>query len=218
MRVNVSGKQFIFPRSCACCGAFPTTTLGLAGSEKNKRARTRGWVWDVPYCSAFKRHVRTVDYLLISLLGSLALAFLVGVAAGLTFGDWRSGVGAAACLLVAFASAGWLAYRLIRHKASVNCCSMTRAAAYLGSVGRCHSFDFKSGFYATDFVRANHRKLVNVGPQIVSIHRGTSLESTKCRGASYGIAKDRWYALLGIDARVKGYNDPNALAMRGYRL
>ncbi len=114
-----------------------------------------------------------MDYLLISILGAVALAFLGGVGAGLTYDRWQFGTAVAGGLMLSSASAGWLAYRLIRRKASVNCYLMTRAATYLGSVGPCHTFDLKSGFYAADFVRANHRKLVNVSPRVASILRGT---------------------------------------------
>ena len=51
MRVSVSGKQFKFPRTCACCGSYPLTSLSVSGAEKNQRARTKGWAWEVPYCT-----------------------------------------------------------------------------------------------------------------------------------------------------------------------
>jgi hypothetical protein len=39
MQVSVSGRQFVFPRSCACCGRFPLTHLTVGGTEKNRLAR-----------------------------------------------------------------------------------------------------------------------------------------------------------------------------------
>ncbi|MHB8636078.1 MAG: hypothetical protein ACYC96_06365 [Fimbriimonadaceae bacterium] len=173
MRVSVSGKQFVFPRSCACCGAFPTTTLAVSGAEKNRRARTRGWVWDIPYCWKCRQHIRALDYLRGGLLIAASLACLAGVAVALADRSWIFGLAVWALALAALGSAGFLTYLLIRRRATVNCCQMGRSVIYLGSDGPCHSFDSKSTFYAADFVRANHRKLVNASVRVASILRNT---------------------------------------------
>lgn len=173
MKVSVSGKQFVFPRTCACCGAFATTTLAVAGTERNKRARTRGWTWDIPYCQGCKRHIRLFDYLLIASLTLLALSCLLGAYVATNYGSWQLGLAVSTLLVTAIALADWLAIKLIRRASPRNCYLVGRAVHYLGSDGSCHSFDLKSPFYANDFVLANHHKVVNASVRVASILRST---------------------------------------------
>ena len=173
MKVSVSGKQFVFPRSCACCGAFPTTTLGVSGTERNKRARTKGWTWEIPYCQPCKRHVQRLDYLLLSSLGLIAFSCLTGAVVGTMSGQWQFSVFVTTLLLAAIALADWFTLKLIRRNCPLNCFLTGRAVVYLGSNGACHTFDLKSDFYATDFVGANHLKIVNASVRVASILRNT---------------------------------------------
>lgn len=173
MRISVSGKQFVFPRSCACCGAYPTNFIQVSGSELNKKARTRGWVWDIPYCSACRQHVRWYDRLVLAYFIGLAIACVSGAVAMFLFKRLTAAVEVMAPLLLADHIALWAAVRLLRQRNSQNCCLMGLAARYLGSNSSCHTFDLRSYWYAAEFVRANHRKLVNVTPRIASILRGT---------------------------------------------
>ncbi len=76
-------------------------------------------------------------------------------------------------LIAGIASADWLAVKLIRRASPRNCYFVGRAVHYLGSDGSCHSFDPKSPFYASDFVLANHHKIVNASVQVALILRGT---------------------------------------------
>ncbi len=173
MRVSVSGKQFVFPRSCACCGAYPLTTLRVQGTERNKRARTKGWSWDVPYCVGCKRHIRL--YEILRLTGSSLVAMLlltVAVFVAYTGQYLLAGFGAAGPLLVLGVLFSMLLKRL-RSKSDDNCRGLDRAVVYLGSDGSCHSFEIKSHYYAAEFVKANHRKVVNASPQVMSILRNT---------------------------------------------
>lgn len=174
MRVSVSGKQFAFPRSCVCCGAYPLTHLSVSGAEKNRKARTQGWTWDVPYCVACKGHVLWAERILLFSLLLDAVAFLSGFATAVMTGRWALGLELLAFLLVVSSLLGWVLWQYVRGQRPDNCRGMARAMIYLGSNGPCHSFEIRSGFYAAEFVRANHRKLVNASPQIVSILRGTS--------------------------------------------
>ena len=173
MRVSVSGKQFVFPRSCACCGAFATTTLAVMGTERNKRARTKGWTWDIPYCRACKRHIRLFDYLLIASLSLLALASVLGAVIATIYGSWQLGIAVCTLLIAGIGSVDWLMIRLIRRASPRNCYMIARAVDYLGSDGSCHTFDLKSRFYAVEFVLANHHKVVNASVQVASILKGT---------------------------------------------
>jgi len=169
MRVSLSGKQFVFPRECACCGSYPLTSISVSGTEKNRRARTKGWVWEIPYCQNCKRHVRLADGILMTGLGLLALSF---VSSALVTAASRSlGSGVLTLTLSASSSllTGLIGWLIARRRQNPNCCGLTRAALYIGSAGSCHTFDFKSGFYAAEFVRANHRKIVNASLTVASI-------------------------------------------------
>lgn len=169
MRVEVSGKQFAFPRVCACCGRFPGTRLTLSGPERNRKSQTSGWVWDVPYCKVCADHVKATDTILLAGLGLITasgiLAF-IGFALGLAW-QW-----CLAGLLGFTALISLLATFILKCKelrGYSQCASQTRAIKYLGSSGSCHSFDIRSRDYCTEFVRANRLKLVNASSSIGSI-------------------------------------------------
>ncbi len=174
MRVSVSGKQFVFPRSCACCGAYPLTELTVIGAEKNRRARTQGWTWEIPHCLKCKKHVKATEILFLVTLALTALTVIAGFVVGLITHYWTFGLATGAVTLFTVSIASWIAWRILRAKCSENCWGLTRSVIYLGSSGSCHSFDIKSGFYASDFVLANHHKVVNASPKVASILRNTS--------------------------------------------
>lgn len=168
MRIEVAGKQFVFPRECACCGGFPETTITHSGTERNRNSRTRGWAWDVPYCQECRRHVARTDR-----------AFIVGLSIAALFGfcsllyailiDMRLGFGffAGSVLLTTFVTA----LLIPRIRSGATCCTVSRALIYLGSSGNIHSFDFKSPHYARAFVRANRLKLVNAATVVSQMVR-----------------------------------------------
>ncbi len=169
----MSGKQFIFPRSCACCGAYPLTQLSVSGTERNKLSRTQGWLWEIPYCVQCRNHVKTTDRILVAYISLIGLAGLIGTGMSLFGPDRVVGVWLAVSLGVTSTSTlGWV-LRRTRRKCSPNCLGLTRSVLYLGSVGTVHSFDIKSKFYAVEFVRSNHLKIVNASPQVASILRNT---------------------------------------------
>lgn len=172
MRVDVSGKQFAFPRECACCGRFPGTRLTISGTERNRNSRTRGWAWDIPYCHQCLTHVLLADRILIGALGIVALGG-IGAFAGLA-----SGLAWSVCLvffllLASLTSAVTsLTFRGLKQSRFSGCTSLTRSVRYLGSSGSWHSFDFRSQAYLSGFVRANRMKLVNASASISSMLRG----------------------------------------------
>ncbi len=169
MRVSVSGKQFVFPRICACCGAFPVTKLSVIGREANRRAQTRGWAWDIPYCKACKRHILLSEStLLISLIlvaiGGMGcvLMYFLGFSFPVTIS--MTGIALVSCALI-----GYGLLKLVWSKSPPMCQGRFRAITYAGSAGTCHSFDIKSRRYATDFIKANRFKLVNASTMVASI-------------------------------------------------
>lgn len=171
MKIEVSGKQFVFPRLCACCDRFPNKSIMLTGTERNRYSRTRGWAWDVPYCQACLRHVRQSDGILIGALSIVSLfgfCSLFGVLAGLSL--WLVITG----FVLALSGAGfltWLALRSLAKFGNPSCATIRLAIRYLGSSGATHSFDFSSRPYATAFVRANRLKLVNASTTVSQIVR-----------------------------------------------
>jgi peptidoglycan/LPS O-acetylase OafA/YrhL len=172
MRVNVSGKQFVFPRHCACCGAFPLTSLIVFGSESNKRSRTKGWSWEVPYCVACKRHVRRTEVTALLSLVVIGVTLISGLAVAALSGKWTPWAEYVSTSVIAELALSFAILRVIRNKCSDSCCGTWPAVIYLGSVGSCHSFDIKSRTYAAEFVRSNHLKLVNASPMVVALLRG----------------------------------------------
>lgn len=168
MLVQVSGKQLIFPRFCACCGMFPQVSLPIAGSERNHRSRTRGWIWHVPYCVFCRRHIRAMD-----VLQGVGLT-LFAIAGVLSF--WLSAINLRSAIfpaLVVLAASGvaceYLGRQWIWKRRMTNCCGLRRAVAYSGSDGSVHRFAFKSKFYGTEFAWANLHKVVNASPEVASI-------------------------------------------------
>jgi hypothetical protein len=173
MRVSVSGKQFVFPRSCACCGSFPLTSITVSGTERNRLARTKGWLWDIPHCAHCKRHVRASEALLVAAIVLLGISVLSAFLKGVFTGSYL--IGLQILFLISIGSLLLLAVpvALQRSWRTKTCTAFTRSVSYLGSSGSCHTFEIKRRFYAVEFVRDNHRKLVNVSAEVASILRDT---------------------------------------------
>jgi hypothetical protein len=172
MRIEVSGKQFVFPRSCACCGRFPTQTIEVRGGEKNQLARTKGWVWDVPYCLQCKKHVVLTDRVQIGALALVAFAIGVAFTSGFARGP-LPGLAVAALGVTGVGLVFVIVNRLRRQHLQRNCWGLGLAVEYLGSNRDCHAFEIKSYYYARDFILANHRKIVNASAKVAGILRNT---------------------------------------------
>lgn len=171
MKVSVSGKQFVFPRQCACCGAYPVTSLPVMGREANRNARTKGWAWDVPYCKACKRHILVNESAMAGGLVLLGLSLVSGVLVYLIY----ESLALALLVCIGFGSSsavlGFGLLQFLKLSSPPMCQGKLRAVSYLGASGSCHSFDFKSRRYASEFVRANKFKLVNASAMVASILR-----------------------------------------------
>jgi hypothetical protein len=172
MRVEVSGKQFVFPRTCACCGTFATRSIEIRGSEKNQLARTRGWAWDIPYCGICYSHVTRIERLWAGALATAAAAIAVGFVAGFVSGP-PAGLTVMSMGLIAVSLGFASVTQVLRQGIHRNCWGLVRAVEYLGSNRDCHAFDIKSYYYARDFVLANHRKIVNASTKVAGILRNT---------------------------------------------
>jgi hypothetical protein len=174
MRVEVSGKQFVFPRTCACCGQFATTTMALTGSEQNRKALTRGWRWDVPHCTSCKRHVVLAERGILLVLLLSAASLLSASILGLLTGQWQVGF---ATYLIAQACAVltcWLWFRRLKSACHVNCTSISRSVNYLGANRDCHAFEIHNWHYAKEFIASNHRKIVNASTDVANVLRNYS--------------------------------------------
>lgn len=167
MRVSVSGRQFVFPQVCVCCGAAASTTLGVLGTEKNKNSRTKGWSWQLPYCLPCAQHVRRYENYLLASMVSLALALPMLVLAVGWFDNVILFVASGLFLLVGTLS---IVSCMTATKSS-GCQSRGRSALYRGSDGSCHTFDFKARRYAAQFVIANQNKIINASKGVASILR-----------------------------------------------
>lgn len=169
MRVEVSGKLFVFPRQCACCGRFPGSRLTISGTERNRNSRTRGWVWDVPYCRDCVAHVRLTDRVLIvgiSIAAVFGFCSFLMIVLGV---DWRLSVALVLTSSVGVVALVWFAVARIMRRAHAGCCTVFRAVTYLGSAGATHAFDFRSRPYLRSFVRSNRLKLVNASAIVSQI-------------------------------------------------
>lgn len=173
MRVSVSGHQFVFPRVCACCGGFPQTWLPVCGSEANKRARTKGWVWEIPYCVACKRHIKAAEIIQLFWLLLGVISCLTGFVTAVLMRRWILGVQLLAFLHVTSTVACCLSWFIVKRRCPASCTGMGRTVHYLGSAGPCHTFELRSWPYAVGFVRSNKRKIVNANLAVVSILRAT---------------------------------------------
>lgn len=173
MRVDVSGKQFVFPLQCACCGRFPGTQLQLTGTERNRRSLTKGWTWGIPYCHRCLGHVKTSDRVLVGWLAAVTVAGLGAFLALATGGALLPALTGSVGLALASSVTAWMGLRRIKRAIYPECVSLSRAATYLSSTGSWHSFEFKSKPYCSEFVRANRFKLVNASASISSMAKGS---------------------------------------------
>ncbi|HWZ45504.1 MAG TPA: hypothetical protein VNW97_18665 [Candidatus Saccharimonadales bacterium] len=166
MRVDVSGHQFTFPPTCACCNSAADRQLTISASKSSgKRViHTKTQVWDIPYCAHCLAHVGAADraagtaklLTILSLLAAVFLWYLTSFYIALIFG-----------ILAIIGTAILHGKQMSNARAmcSPACMSVSRAIAYLGWHGTLHRFEVLSPNFARDFMAANQRKLVNLTPQ-----------------------------------------------------
>lgn len=163
MKVEVSGKQFIFPVKCACCGGTADAELSTSASKATGRRviRTKTNEWDIPYCDECVRHVNlaegtaslTIMFCVISVLGAGVLWYFTSITVGIGFG-----------ILVLIATSVF--YKKFtgqaQKKCTSSCACVTKSIVYLGWHGSTHRFSILSEPYAVEFMNANRQKLVNL--------------------------------------------------------
>ncbi len=109
---------------------------------------------------------------MVSWILSVALAGHIGITVGLRSRDLLDGLVGFVIVTCLGSLTCAILLGMARRRCSRDCCGLTRAVLYLGSAGSFHSFEIRSKLYASEFVRSNHRKLVNATPQVVSLLRG----------------------------------------------
>jgi hypothetical protein len=170
MRIDVSGSRIMFPPECACCCDIADTLLQVSATKtRGKRViHTSTNVWDVPYCSRCVRHVKAAEF-----ARSLALFFaaLSVVACVYLWNQVNSTTGATFGILGLACTAGVYGFMIshARSDCAASCARLGKAMAYLGWHGTLHQFEVVSRQFATDFMAANQKKLVNLSAQARSL-------------------------------------------------
>lgn len=145
--------------------------MAVVGSERNRLARTKGWSWDIPYCARCKGHVNAGERVVICTFAFTAISVVAEAVLTVLSQSTSFGATIFSILVLLGISVGRLWWWRIMLGRPEHCTGMTRAVLYLGSVGACHTFDFRSRFYAADFIRANRHKVVNANLDVASILR-----------------------------------------------
>lgn len=167
MKVSLSGRQFSFPRRCACCDCYPTTSLSVSGTEANRRSRTKGWTWEIPVCTRCKGHVTAFDRLLLACF--MVTAGLAGLSLLSSILDLSPPIALVAILVLGATTSLALWRKRIGNTGSPACAGIGRPMTYGGSVGSVHTFDIKSKAYAKAFIRENQQKIVNANVAVARI-------------------------------------------------
>lgn len=166
MRIDVSGQKFLFPPRCACCFDHANDSLVVSASRSTgkKVVHTQTKAWDFPYCAKCVRHVRSAE----------AATVLLGVLAGssLLAGVWLwiatsppIGIAVAIGALVGTMLLHYRRMGSAKKGCGQECVSVSRAVEYLGWHGTAHQFWIASRDYASAFMVANERKLINLSPE-----------------------------------------------------
>ena len=163
MRVDVSGRSFVFPYECACCNTPPDSELAISATRSwGKRVHhSETKTWDIPYCAPCVGHVTVLETgrrtaLTIGALSSaigVLLAVYADIWLGVTIG-MAGVIGAVQLLRKSVARA--------RTMCKSTCASVDRAVFYLGWHGTLHQFHIVSQHFARGFMTANQSKLVNL--------------------------------------------------------
>lgn len=164
MQVEVSGRQFIFPSLCACCGTHSETSFTVSASKSTgkKKVRTETHTWDFPYCTCCIKHVNAESSAAsLSCLIVIATVIVVGYLIVNINIFWLSiflsvGIIAAAIWII---SKLYAQAQLMRN---ANCCCLSKAVDFLSWDGTHQIFEITSHKYALAFMIANKQKLINI--------------------------------------------------------
>ena len=163
MRVQLSGKRFVFGRSCVCCGAAAETELAVSSTRTTGKrvVRTQTNTWKFPYCQSCVAHVAAWDS--AGACGLIALAVIVGIA--LAFVHPLLGVAVAGAGIVLAGRAAKQKRAAAQALCGPACTSAQRAVTYEGWSGTVETFEIASERYALQFMLGNREKLINVSPE-----------------------------------------------------
>lgn len=206
MRVQLSGKRFVFGRNCVCCGAPAETELAVSATRTTGKrvVRTRTNTWMFPYCQSCVAHVAAWDS--AGGCGVIAFALIVGTVLSfwhLLVGVAVAGIGIA--LAVRDASKKRAAAKALCGPA---CTSAQRAVTYEGWSGTVETFEIASEQYAVQFMLGNRAKLINVSPETWSRLRA-ALDSGKVAPAAAPALQTRGNdSLLRWTAKVENAKGP----------
>jgi hypothetical protein len=197
VELTVSGKAFIVPILCCCCGREPSAEVEVAATKRSgKRVvqeTTRAWRF--PVCGACLKHqtewASAEAYPrygwtaggLVGCFGLLVffLAALAGTIGLLVFGVAGLILSAAIIPLVyVLRSSG---RDRSRAACSPECAQPSAAVRYLGWNGSLHSFAMYNRYYASEFMRANISKIGALDAEAHSLF-STLLEARASNAAS----------------------------------
>jgi hypothetical protein len=166
MRVEASGRQFIFPAECACCGGSADGRLTASASKTTgkKVVHTTTHTWDFPYCSRCLRHVRAAQSAVSVGIFLAALTAVLAVVLYLAVAPW---------LAVLVGIVGFVGMVMLYNKmmgsakaaCAPECACVSSAVAFLEWDGSRQAFEITSTSYAVAFMVANERKVVNLSPR-----------------------------------------------------
>ncbi len=178
MQVDVSGHQFVFPTTCACCKGKADTHLRVSASKSTGKrvTHTSTNVWEIPYCDRCVQHVSAAG-------DAEAQAWLFGVVSVVAGGMlWQLvtnlyGIPAGIVVCIPVGFVGWfgtvMPYRKrmaeARAMCGPGCVCVERAVRYLGWHGPLHMFWIESLDYALAFMVANQKKLVNLSQEAIDL-------------------------------------------------
>jgi len=182
MRVDISGYQFFFPQTCACCSAPAQTSRTILASQtigKGRLGTTHTRAWNIPYCKSCAHHVRIFEaslwvVLILALLdtfASLVVLFNTGSITE-TFSTWCLGLGICTAIFL-------LLIRTARRSRVPGCTGLSSAVTYIGWQGSQHAFFIRSYRFAYDFMSLNERKLINLHPKTVVWLKRSGIDQTK---------------------------------------
>ncbi len=157
MQIEVSGRQFIFPSVCACCGAESETTLTVAANKSTgkKKVKSETRTWEFPYCNNCIEHIKAassavswsifIAIVTVTIIGHFNILLnicIIGIAIGITSKLWMKA----------------------QSMCNTNCCCVSASVKFKNWHGTQQVFEIYSTHYALAFMIANKEKLINISP------------------------------------------------------
>jgi len=170
MRVEVSAHIIAFPHECACCGAVPDAELAVsAGISRGKRVvHTETKLWNVPYCSRCLSHIRSYEQAASIAKWLTVFSIVTGLVIGLAWGAFDGiAVGILSIILTIAVFSAFM--KRARSICCADCTDVDSVVTYIGWQSSVHKFEIKAQRYASKFMVANSKKLVNLSPAALNL-------------------------------------------------